>query len=181
MEYVTPSQNILESPRFCTDYERLELRATNADQESRDSEHPNNASSDARWRNIGTYTRTNRISDFSQCEVLDDGHVRNVNGNFYSRLLDESYAMVTLQDQITRDTVTIPVHRLVAIAWVPRYEPGLYVDHINSNRSDSRASNLRWATAQENIAYAQGFPVNAIRKDSPTIKRTFNSMRLASR
>jgi len=43
------------------------------------------------------------------------------------------------------------VHRLVAQSFCDGYAPDLVVDHINSNRSDNRAENLRWITPAENI------------------------------
>lgn len=47
---------------------------------------------------------------------------------------------------------TVPVHRLVAIAFHgdEGYAKGLFVDHINTVRSDNRACNLRWVTPKEN-------------------------------
>ena len=47
---------------------------------------------------------------------------------------------------------TVSVHRLVCIAFhgLEGYEQGLFVDHINTIRSDNRACNLRWVTPKEN-------------------------------
>ena len=49
------------------------------------------------------------------------------------------------------------VHRLVAICFIENPHPELYtvVDHINSNRSDARAENLRWCTQKQNIQWAR--------------------------
>ncbi len=46
--------------------------------------------------------------------------------------------------------VTSSLHRLVALAFVPGYEPGLVVCHNNSVKTDNRAENLRWDTISAN-------------------------------
>ena len=53
------------------------------------------------------------------------------------------------------------VHRLVAIAFLPlpeNYET-MEVDHINEDKCDNRAENLRWCTKEENLMfYASNHP-----------------------
>lgn len=45
-----------------------------------------------------------------------------------------------------------PIHQLVALAHVgPKPSDGHEVDHINNDRADNRADNLRWVTRQENL------------------------------
>lgn len=45
------------------------------------------------------------------------------------------------------------VHRLVALAFVPKEDGKDYVDHIDGNRSNNCATNLRWCTHLENDNY----------------------------
>lgn len=42
------------------------------------------------------------------------------------------------------------IHRLVAEAFIPNPENKPCVDHINTDRSDNRAENLRWVSHKEN-------------------------------
>lgn len=53
------------------------------------------------------------------------------------------------------------VHRAVAELFIPNPENKPTVDHINRNRQDNRACNLRWATYQEQ---ADNTDIDAIRK-----------------
>ena len=44
-----------------------------------------------------------------------------------------------------------PIHRLVAFTFVPNQEHKPHIDHIDGNRHNNRADNLRWCTCKENI------------------------------
>ena len=42
------------------------------------------------------------------------------------------------------------VHRLVALAFIPNPDNKQFVDHIDTNKLNNNASNLRWTTISEN-------------------------------
>lgn len=59
------------------------------------------------------------------------------------------YLIVSYQDGGRRKNYY--VHRLVASAFLPGYEEGMVVDHINHDRADNRAENLEWVSQKENV------------------------------
>ena len=62
---------------------------------------------------------------------------------------NSGYMMVTLYDG--RKKTAALLHRLIAECFIPNPENKMYVDHINTIRTDNRIENLRWVTAKENI------------------------------
>ena len=64
------------------------------------------------------------------------------------RLRHDGYPIVDLYKNHKR--YGYAVHRLVAIAFVPNTNNRPEVDHINTDRTDARACNLRWVNRSEN-------------------------------
>ena len=95
------------------------------------------------WRDIPTY-------EMYQASSLGN-IMRKSDGLILKQYIQKSgYVYVWLNRGFGSHTV--PVHRLVAYAFlgIEGYEKGLFVDHINTIRSDNRACNLRWVTPKEN-------------------------------
>lgn len=62
----------------------------------------------------------------------------------------QGYLRITVSNKL-RDRC----HRFVAKAFVPNPDNKSQVDHINGNKKDNRAENLRWVTPRENTQYAE--------------------------
>lgn len=73
-------------------------------------------------------------------------HVKEKIKNIH--LNDYGYPCITLcRNRISK---SIPIHILIAKAFIPNPENKPHVDHINTNREDYRIENLRWVTPKEN-------------------------------
>lgn len=73
-----------------------------------------------------------------RCELKQSGH--------------KGYRRVVLSTANKRQGY--PVHRLVAEAFIPNPEDKPFVNHLDGNKRNNIASNLRWCTASENQKHA---------------------------
>jgi hypothetical protein len=78
----------------------------------------------------------------------------------------------------------ITLHRVVAACFIPEASGCTQIDHINQNKADNRAENLRWVTPIENILNRKNWqttkvPVNAIYPDG--LQKRFESKAEAAR
>lgn len=82
--------------------------------------------------------------------VSTNGDVRNdITGRILKPATDKhGYLYYVLCYQ--GDRRTVKAHRLVAEAWIPNPDNKPAVDHINGDKTDNRADNLRWVTNKEN-------------------------------
>lgn len=90
-----------------------------------------------RWK------RTESLDD--RYEISDQGRIRNAVTKRILRtyINDRGYTTYNARP-------TVKIHRLVAEAFIPNPQDKPCVDHINGNRQDNRAENLRWCTVKEN-------------------------------
>lgn len=84
------------------------------------------------------------------CEVSTNGRVRGASGKILKCTPRPSgYVSVVLCGEKNQ---AVLVHRLVADAFIPNPNGLPQVDHIDRNRSNNRAENLRWVSRQQNAS-----------------------------
>lgn len=71
---------------------------------------------------------------------------------------------------LTRETFSAFIHDLVATAFVPNPENLIEVDHIDKNKTNNNAENLRWITSQGNKEHSFAGPVSQYNLDGTFIK-----------
>ena len=88
-----------------------------------------------------------KIDGFENYSVSTFGKIRNDKTGTIRKLQNytNGYYSVRINGK------NLLVHRLVAKAFVDNPERKPVVDHLNGNRKDNRADNLRWVTTAENL------------------------------
>jgi len=109
----------------------------------------------AHWKKIAHAARDNREVwmpiGSTRYSVSSTGNVRNTEtGRILKTTLSRGYPRVGLCLNRGDLPKFYRVHRLVAEAFLVNIANKPHIDHINNNRSDNRANNLRYATPSEN-------------------------------
>lgn len=111
------------------------------------------------WRYIKDFGKRYVISNFGRVVSLSR-KVSNHTGyiNKPSRLLkphkDKKGYARTYLDKGDGKTRFVPIHRLVAIAFIPNPDNKPQVNHIDGNKENNNVDNLEWVTNQENHNHA---------------------------
>lgn len=110
------------------------------------------------WMPIRGYENLYEVSNLGKVRSLDKlvrngtGSVKLMKSKVLKPYIDRyGYLLVTLYKDGKRTTFS--VHRLVAMAFQDvcgEYVNGLEVDHLDTNPSNNKATNLRWCTRKEN-------------------------------
>ena len=113
------------------------------------------------WKPLTEYKfYDGRVSDFSHLiEISNGGNIRYIDTKKPYRIWKKQSSKTTENLYLCfrpTDINGVPsnyprVHRAVASMFVPGYEPGLEIDHIDDDYLNNKASNLRWVTRSENM------------------------------
>lgn len=113
------------------------------------------------WRVFPDYPNV-EVSNLGRVRTKDrtvtrsDGSKLFVKGRILKQQRDRyGYMFVQFSDNGKR--VTLKVHRMVAITFIPNPDNLPQVNHIDCNRSNNIVSNLEWCTNQYNTAYREKY------------------------
>lgn len=116
------------------------------------------------WKDVDGYEGKYQVSNFGQVRSLER-KVSNHTGllTVKPRFLKQAknhkgYPIVYLSDGKKQKTIT--VHRLVAIAFIPRIAGKPQVNHIDGNKANNHLENLEWCDNRENQIHAYKLGLN---------------------
>jgi hypothetical protein len=114
--------------------------------------------------------------------VSDEGDIKNI---YNDRILSGHYDKDGYKIVCLGKGKIMKVHRLVGICFLPRIDvPKLEIDHINHNRTDNRASNLRWCdratnnqnTSADHISHVEKWAVRFTKDRKVTFNKSFATL-----
>lgn len=103
-----------------------------------------------------------QLENLSRYRISNKGRVKCIlrRNNAYNNYYKANYIMKDFNNkgyrriQLRTDNgkkLTIGVHRLVALTFLPKVEGKTIVNHIDGNKSNNNVENLEWCTHQENV------------------------------
>ena len=97
---------------------------------------------------------TKVIDNFPNYSISTSGEITNLTTNHIKKHWQcaNGYLYVDLQHKGYRTKV--PLHRLLALHFIPNPEDKKTVNHIDGNKLNNNLSNLEWCTYAENIQHA---------------------------
>lgn len=101
------------------------------------------------WKPVVGYEGLYEVSNMGNVRLLRSGKIAKLSTKSRSC---GGYRVLTLIRYLNgvRQVKTAHVHRLVAEAFIPNPDNKPCIDHINTDPTDNRVSNLRWSTYMEN-------------------------------
>ena len=107
------------------------------------------------WKDVVGYEGYYQVSNLGRVKPIERSRSGAVTIDGFKRfaVTNTGYLRSPLNKDAKQSNESL--HRLVAKAFVPNPKNKPCVDHVNGNKLDNRAENLRWCTHSENSANAK--------------------------
>ena len=114
------------------------------------------------WKEIAGFEGRYEISTFGRVRSIErlvdfrGTQKRFIPGKIVSQwIMKTGYKKVVLKPNKEMKQYNLPVHRLVAIAFIDNVENKKQVNHKDGNKLNNNVDNLEWCTPKENARHAQ--------------------------
>ena len=110
------------------------------------------------WKDIEGWEGHYQVSNHGRVKsieriILNGGRKQLYQSIYFKFCISKAgYKQAVFRNQGTR--VSIYVHRLVALAFVPNHDNKREVNHKDGNKLNTRASNMEWCSSKENTLHA---------------------------
>jgi hypothetical protein len=117
------------------------------------------------------------INNYPNYKINKKGVVINSKNLVMKQVLNmgKYYAICLLNTEGKRQLV--PIHRLVALTFIPNSNNYDVVNHIDKNKLNNNVENLEWTTIAGNTKHACGRKINMLDIKTNEILKTFESIK----
>lgn len=124
------------------------------------------------WKDVVGYEGLYMVSNNGKVKSLRQNHLMHPTKA-------RGYEYVKLRGLDKKDK-SFPVHRLVAMAFIPNPNNYSCVNHMDENKSNNNADNLEWCTLSYNFNYGTARARQGISLGNPVKQFTIDGLHIAT-
>lgn len=131
------------------------------------------------WVDVVGYEGLYQVSKLGNVRSVGTKKGRDTNGTMSAFTTKTGYFRVSFYKDKTE--IKYPLHRLVALAFIPNPENKGTVNHINGIKTDNRSKNLEWNTITENVQHSIKTGLRKMKGDDSVLSKITSTQVIAIR